>query len=234
MRSSDAFAEAALMLLAVLLAFAGFAVLPPVDLWVSGLFYTPGHGWAWAGRVSEDVRAVQWGLSILLGVVAAAALLRRAVTRRDSFGVPWRVWAFVLALYALASGVLANGLLKSHWGRARPASITEFGGAAEFTLPHQIADQCLRNCSFVSGEVTAAVAFAVCVLVVVSHLRSPPWTTGPLVVLALAFPVVNAVQRIASGRHFLTDALFAALFTLIIARLLWRAFGLAKPAIPRS
>lgn len=234
MRSFDPKVELALMLAAVLAGFAAFAAMPPVDLWVSALFYTANGDWLWEGRVSEAVRNLQWNLSTLLVVIAAGVLVRRAVLKRDSFGVPWRVWAFVLALYALASGVLANGLLKSHWGRARPANVVEFGGTAEFTLPYQIADQCARNCSFVSGEVTAAVAFSICLLVLLRqwHLRTS--ITVPLVIFAFAFPIVNALQRIASGRHFLSDALFAALFTLIIARLLWRAFGLSKPAAPRS
>ena len=232
MRSSDPLAELALMLSAVLLGFAAFAVLPPVDLWVSGWFYTATGEWLGAGPASEVVRYGQWGLSILLFLVAAVALLRKAVTGRDSLGVTWRVWGFTVALYALDSGLLVNRLLKSHWGRARPAAVTEFGGTASFTLPHQVADQCMRNCSFVSGEVTAAMIFSICILVFWKHWRGQtPW---PLVAVALAFPVLNAVQRIASGRHFLSDALFAALFTLIIARLLWRAFGLAKPAAPRS
>ena len=226
-------AELALMLTAVLVAFAAFAVLPPVDLWASALFYR-GGGWLWSGWVSEDVRQGQWALSIVLVAVALVALLGRAVLRRDSFGVPWRVWAFVLALYAVASGGMANLLLKSHWGRARPANVVEFGGTAQFTLPHQIGDQCARNCSFVSGEVTAAVVFAVSAMVLLRCWRMPRVVRGVLLALTLAFPVVNALQRIGSGRHFLTDALFAALFTVIIARLLWRAFGLVKPAAPRS
>ena len=111
-------------------------------------------------------------------------------------------------------------------------SVTEFGGTASFTLPHQIADQCSRNCSFVSGEVTAAVIFSLCIVVFWKHWRGRvPFL---LLATALAFPLLNGVQRISAGRHFLTDALFAALFALIIARLLWRAFGLAKPAAPRS
>ncbi|QLQ19882.1 MAG: phosphatase PAP2 family protein [Exiguobacterium profundum] len=66
---------------------------------------------------------------------------------------------FVLAVYALGTGVLVHGLLKAYWGRARPAQVTEFGGIAAFTPPWLISQECTRNCSFVSGEVSGAVAF---------------------------------------------------------------------------
>jgi lipid A 4'-phosphatase len=235
LRNSDPLAELAAMLAVVLLAFMAFDVLPPVDLWVSGLFHDPETGiWTGAGPLSDALRNTQWNLSYLLIGIAVIALLRRAIFKRESLAVPTHVWVFVVLLYAAASGVMANLVLKSHWGRARPADVGAFGGDATFTLPNQIADQCLRNCSFVSGEVTAATILAICVIVILRHARpAPPWPKL-WVALAVAFPVINAVQRISSGRHFLSDALFAALFTCIIARLLWRGLNRAKHDLPRS
>jgi lipid A 4'-phosphatase len=228
LRNSDVIAEIALMLTAVLAGFAAFAALPEVDLWVSGQFYATPGGFVLQGQpVLEFVRASLWNASILLAVVALGAMMVGWRLRRAVFGVPMRVWGFVVALYLLAPGLLVNGILKRDWGRARPAYVQDFGGDARFTLPHQITDQCATNCSFVSGEVAGATALCICILVMLPYVRMGSVWRKVTVAIALALPVISAAQRIAAGRHFLSDALFAALFTAISARLLWHTL---KPA----
>jgi membrane-associated phospholipid phosphatase len=41
-----------------------------------------------------------------------------------------------------------------------------------------------------------------------------------LLVAALCLPLAVALQRIAAGRHFLSDTVFASLFTLLLALVL--------------
>jgi lipid A 4'-phosphatase len=117
-----------------------------------------------------------------------------------------------------------NGILKEHWGRARPEQV--FGGEAEFTAPLVIADECARNCSFVSGEAAAAAALAI----VVGALSWP--TLGPRGrrrAVALLGSVASAagLMRVATGRHFLSDVVFAALVTAFVALALWTLMRVA-------
>ena len=68
----------------------------------------------------------------------------------------------------LASQLLAHGVLKENWGRARPVQVSQFGGEASFTPPWQPTSECRRNCSFVSGH--AGTGFA---LITLGALAAP-------------------------------------------------------------
>ena len=57
----------------------------------------------------------------------------------------------------IGCGLIANFYFKDNWGRARPINIQEFGG--EKLIPSYNIDQCERNCSWISGEASAAFSF---------------------------------------------------------------------------
>lgn len=226
----DPLAEGVGMLVLVLAVFMLFAVLPPIDLWVSGLFYTQGRGFRVNGAfLPELLRTTVWRVSMGMVGFALFAALRKALLRHDTFGVPSRIWLFVLALYSAGPGVLVDLALKPNWGRTRPDAVAEFGGPALFTLPGQLGGTCTGNCSFVSGEVAGTTALAICLALILKHLHPRPARYRLLLAISLSLPLIIALQRIAAGRHFLSDALFAALFIGILARVLWH---LMKPARP--
>ncbi|MGC1487812.1 MAG: phosphatase PAP2 family protein [Albidovulum sp.] len=196
-----------------------FTVWPGIDLWVTAQFYRPGQGFWLAGAPwLGSFRHAVWDLSIVM-LVASLIGLVMALVKRPLLRIGAKSWGFVVLLYVLAPGVLVNGLLKSYWGRARPADVGDFGGVGIFTPPWLPADQCASNCSFVSGEVSATMALAVAVLLIIRLKRHdwPGWLRKPVIVLALVLPLAVSAQRIATGRHFLSDALFAMLFTLAVA-----------------
>lgn len=202
-----------------------FALFPRIDIAVTALFWDGGDfpvasmGWV------EILRDGLWNLALLTFGLSLFFLLRSAVTARPVWGVPVQVWAFCTALFVAGPGVLVNVLLKEHWGRARPDQTTFFGGEARFTPPWQITDQCLRNCSFVSGEVAGATALAIvlCVLIWVWRNRVARGWVWAVLALAPLLPALSALQRIAAGRHFLSDALLAMLFTVALALILYPA-----------
>lgn len=209
---------------AFLLSLVLFALWPQADISVSGLFYDPVAGFWLATYPSlETVRMVVWHLStamVLLSVVAMVVpLLGRPLPL-----VKTRQAAFIFLLYLLGPLILVNGILKAHWGRARPADILEFGGTRMFTPPYLPADQCASNCSFVSGEGSAAVALALSLYILAPGVRRalPGWAFKIYVVLAVVVPVLGIVLRVATGRHFLSDTVFAALLVAAIALLLDR------------
>lgn len=208
--------------------FALFGIWPDLDLWVTAQFYDPGTGFSTADSDwPNQLRLAVWRVSELVLVVSIGALVFGAVLHRDVLGLPRRVWVYILALYALGPGILVDVVLKPVWGRARPANVLEFGGMLDFTPPTQITNECARNCSFVSGEVSGAVALAVALMLILGHLRDRMTVTAYriMAVLIFAVPVLIALQRIAAGRHFLSDAIFAALFTLLVAAILGVATG---------
>lgn len=217
--------RAALVLAGVALGSAAvFAAFPGLDLTVSGWFYRPGEGFwlarlPWIGALRNGI----WNLSIAAFALSALALMLAAAGRPvPGFGA--RPAGFVFLLYLLGPVLLVNGILKEHWGRARPADVAEFGGAAAFTPPWPPADQCAANCSFVSGEGSAATVLALVFVILAPGARR--LLPGPAFALYAAagilLPAAGLVLRVVTGRHFLSDTVFAVLLVLAIALALHR------------
>lgn len=214
LRQTLALAAAAAMIFTI------FALWPGIDLWVSGLFYDPQRGFAAVDEgLANTVRLVLWRLSEAMLAASFFSVLTGLVTHADVLAVPRRTWAYILTLYLLGPGLLADGILKRLWGRARPSDVTEFGGPLLFTPPHQFAHQCTRNCSFVAGEMAGAVALAVALFLILQvwrdHLSARAYRIALGVTLVL--PVYAGFQRIAAGRHFLSDVIFATIAVLMVA-----------------
>ena len=226
-----------LRLMALIVATFGlFALWPGIDLWVSGLFYDSVQGF-WVDRLAlpDALRRTIWAASGAMILIAAAALAGDALRGRAAFGVPARVWTFILLLYALGPGLLVDGILKRYWGRARPAYIIDFGGTQTFTAPHEITAQCARNCSFTAGEMAGAVALSVTLFVLLAYRARPVTPVWRAAVLAL--PLLTGLHRIAAGRHFLSDVILSTLLVLLVAALLARVMRhrqglLTTPATP--
>lgn len=208
-----------------------FTIWPQLDLAVTRLFHRPGEGF-WISDLPgiQGLRHFVWDLSLgAVGVSLVALGLAFAGRPIRDFGA--RPAGFLLALYLLGPGLVVNVILKAHWGRARPAAITEFGGSAEFTPALLPADQCARNCSFVSGEGAAAVALAISLVVMAPLARRLLGRLFPLyVAAAIAFPAAGLALRVLTGRHFLSDTVFAALIVLAIALVLHRLILYRHPA----
>ena len=197
-----------------------FVLVPSLDIFVSGLFFD-GRGWM-GGALSETFRFIFWRLSGLVLFSAFVFWVASLVRKRSTFGGSARFWGLIVLVYVLGPGLVADGLLKRFWGRARPADVTDFGGTLNFTPPWMPSDQCLFNCSFVSGEVSGSTATAISLLLVLElwRMRVTPFVYSLLALLSLALPLMSALQRMASGRHFLSDVIFAALSVLFAASLL--------------
>ncbi|MFM2405092.1 MAG: hypothetical protein RL223_2972 [Pseudomonadota bacterium] len=198
--------EAACTVLALVLLLALFTTWPTLDLQVSALFHRPDHGFIgndWA-LVRGVYLAVPW-----LGWAAAMAGALVAATHWSGprgLGVRWWRRTMVLALMMLLGVAgLVNGVLKEHWGRARPVAVQAFGGERQFSAAGVPVDQCSRNCSFVSGH--AATGFAVGAI----GLLGSPRTRRRWARAGLIAGLLVGLGRISQGGHFLSDVLFAGL-----------------------
>ncbi len=190
-------------------------VLPSLDITVASLFYGNDH--EFVGNESAAVGALRQAFKLLCVTFCVAAVVGLALTRgnaRTWLGLRFVHWLFLVICLALGPGIVANLILKDHWGRARPYQIAEFGGVKTFTPALKPADQCDRNCSFVSGEASAIFApfFAVAVL----YRRRAPM----LLALGLTAGTLDGLVRMSQGGHFLSDVVFAgvlmALTTVVV------------------
>lgn len=202
-----------------------FLFVPGIDLAASRLFYVPGEGFPLVGwaplRVVESM--IPW-LTKLIVVIAALGAAWLALTGRKLWRLDRKALVFIVAATALGPGLMANTVLKDHWGRARPHQIEEFGGARRFTPAPLPASQCARNCAFVSGH--AALGFSL-----TSFALLLPFGRRRRVALAaaLGFGSLVGLGRIAIGHHFLSDVVYAGLIVFATNWLLYQAIVVRDP-----
>lgn len=193
-------------------------VAPWLDPWASGLFYRPGAGfflgdWPPFRIVHEDLSyAVAAFVLAVLALLVASLVRRRAV-----LGLDRKAAIFLLLSLALGPGLIVNTIFKDHWGRARPAQIVQFGGEKSFSRPFVPSDQCLRNCSFPSGD--PSMGFY---LVSVAFLVPEPRWRRRAIAGALALGAAIGVIRLAQGGHFLSDVIASGFIIYGVSWLLYR------------
>jgi len=101
---------------------------------------------------------------------------------------------------------IINLALKNFWGRSRPGDVINFGGTDSFTPWYQITDQCISNCSFVSGD--SSVGFALIVFYFLVKKKIYLW-------IALTFGLCLGLIRIMEGGHFISDVVFSGIVIFI-------------------
>ena len=219
-----------LLVLALIAASVAFVAFPAVDLAVSGLFF---DGTAFPVEANRGIEAIRLALYAAEDLAAAVTLGLTILTARRGLAIlrlGARDWFYAFGVFAVGPGLLVNGILKPVFGRARPFQVEAFGGPAPFTQAWAICDRCQGNKSFVSGEVAGAVALAIMFgMILVANraaLGRAGWRLGWIAIAAL--PLFTAWQRIAAGRHFLSDVVLAALMTALVATILARQFYPAK------
>jgi lipid A 4'-phosphatase len=199
-----------------------FGLDPQLDLALSQPFYAVVDARHNAFALQESatlalVHVIALRGSTLLIVPAAAALVFKLILPRRKLLMSGCTIIFLVATMALGPGLLVNVALKNHWGRPRPAQVTQFGGSHHFVAWWDPRGDCPRNCSFVSGDVSSAAwTFA---LAAVAPLSWRALAYGGALVLSIGM----ASMRMMSGSHFFTDAIFAGVFTFLI---IWLVHGL--------
>ncbi len=183
-----------------------FFALPGMDIDIARLFFAPHVGFDSRALVYEVPRyamQVLYGGALLAAVIAS---VRYFVTRRSWLGLSGAKWMFVALALMIGPGLVANVLLKDQSGRARPRQVEMFGGDKVFTPPLVPAQQCRRNCSFVSGEASSmfALLFALALVMRTWFVR--------LVWTGIAIGALAGLIRMAQGAHFLSDIVFAGVF----------------------
>ena len=203
-----------------------FLLFPEIDLRFSALFFDETNGFSYARNpVFGGIRNVfMYGLTLV--ALLAIVMLIRSLSIGKRRAVPLNVWWFMVASFMVGPIGFVNGILKTYWGRARPADVTYFGGDKIFTPPIVIADQCDTNCSFVSGE-GSAIATAIIVLAIVLWANMTALWRAVSLYVVLPMSLFGIALRIITGRHFLSDTIFGALYCALIV---WFFYGFFKMA----
>jgi lipid A 4'-phosphatase len=207
-------------LLAVILALVVFAAFPAIDLTVSRVFAEPAEGFDWARGPAAVINLIIRRIGEAVSFLLICACAFGAVTGRMP-GTDVRALAYPALSVVLASGGIVNLLLKSHVGRARPDSLAEFGGRAEFSPAWQVVSECGRNCSFASGEVAMSAGLAIPMVVLIWPQLTSRRSRLLAVALAAGYVTLVALLRIGLGRHFLSDTIFSILIAGAVALVLF-------------
>ncbi|MCB1442380.1 MAG: phosphatase PAP2 family protein [Methyloceanibacter sp.] len=199
-----------------------FALFPEIDLKVAALFF---DGKTSKFPISRDeswntVRNLAYWVPYLLVAPSVFVLIRKLVFPRTKMIIAPSVALFLVGSFIAGPGVLTNLVLKDNWGRPRPNQVEEFGGKAGFEPWWRPGGACERNCSFVSGE--GSLAFWTVAPAMLAPPPARPFAMGA----AVLYGASVGGLRVAFGRHFLSDVLFAGVFT-IVTTLLFYALLLA-------
>jgi lipid A 4'-phosphatase len=196
-----------------------FGVYPQLDLQISDFFFDPHshlfklNDQTWVTLARDAAR----GLVALIVAPAVLALVGKLIIPERRALIGGRAALLMLLTLALGPGVLANLVLKDHWGRARPLDMIEFGGTYPFIPWWDPRGDCRINCSFIAGEPSGAFW-----TLAPAALAPPQWRLlayGG----ALVFGATVGLLRIAGGGHFFTDVVFAGVFVFL---LIWVTHGL--------
>ena len=193
-----------------------FIVFPRIDLGVASWFFSPPRsftlGETWVGRFfdNEIHYAMEWFIGVLVLCFVVGWIRRKPI-----WGLTPKRFLFVALSIALGAGLLTNVIFKDSWGRARPSQVMEFGGPKQFSPPFMRSTQCDKNCSFVSGDASLAASFLA--FAVIAQRNRRRWWMG-----LSAFTGLVGLMRMGRGSHFLSDVVFAVLFTLMIMLVLER------------
>jgi lipid A 4'-phosphatase len=215
-----------------------FGLYPTIDLFIARVAYEINAGNSTPTRslllFTAILRKVGLWIEILLIALPVVALLIKLLLPRTTMFIPGRAILFLVTSLILGPGLLANVALKDYWERPRPGQLVQFGGNQHFVPWWQPIGDCRKNCSFVSGEASAAFW-----TIAPAALMPPQWR--PLAyAAAIAFGTSISASRIVTDGHFLSDTIFAGIFTYLVIWLLyaliyrWNATRLDDDAIANA
>lgn len=202
-----------------------FLLVPELDPWISGFFYDEEHRF-WLKKESFPIQLRRLGIfvprMIAFGLIVFFIARLFWPNLRKLFPLDKMLFLALAAL--LGPGLLVNGILKAHWGRARPVQTDQFGGEWPFSEVWVIANNCQNNCSFVSGE--GAMSFWMLGL---AFLLPLGWRKLSLWLLAI-FAFFVSFNRIAFGGHYFSDILMSWALTFWVMVALWQLLSSDKLA----
>ncbi len=183
--------------------------LTDLDREVAALFYRSGDGsslWPWK----------DWWLWHFLFKYAYSFTITAVIAALLTIGLSYylpklqclrRPASYLLLVIALGPGLVVNLVFKDHWGRPRPAHMTEFGGQYDYIPPLQIGHTGEK--AFVCGH--CSVGFMFFGLYFLSRKRKAFYLA-----LTLIFGLTLGLTRMSAGGHFLSDILWSGYLVFFV------------------
>ncbi len=205
-----------------------FALYPAIDLSIARVFYeatNPSNGKTahLLILIAFILRKAGLWIEILLIAPTIIAVLVKLLLPRTTMFIPGRAILFLVTSLIIGPGLLANAGLKNDWERPRPGQLVQFGGNQHFIPWWQPIGDCRKNCSFVSGEASAA-------FWTIAPAALTPLQWRPLAYCAaITFGSIISLARIVVAGHFLSDAIFAGVFTFLVVWILYAVIYRWKP-----
>jgi membrane-associated PAP2 superfamily phosphatase len=198
-----------------------FGIYPDLDLRVARHFFLNAdlgsNVFPWR-YYPPLMQARDFGLRVSAVLVAPAivALVLKLILPHRKMLISGRAVLFLIATMVIGPGLLVNLGLKDHWGRPRPIDVTQFGGDQHFVAWWDPRGDCPKNCSFVSGDVAGAA------WTLAPAALAPPQWHALAYGAALALTAGMATYRVMAGGHFVSDTIFAGVFTFLIVWLFYQ------------
>ncbi|MGV3634193.1 MAG: phosphatase PAP2 family protein [Pseudorhodoplanes sp.] len=195
-----------------------FAVDPSLDLEVARFVQAQKSAGSlrWAEPAIAAIRDFNLYLIVALVSLSAVCIVLQ-VRRRGAALPPVRACVLVLLAIAIGPGLIVNAVLKENWSRPRPGVVLASADDSSFRAWWDPTGNCKRNCSFASGEASAAfVTIAVAVV-------APLAMRYTAITLALLYGIMISAIRVAAGGHFVSDVIFAGVISALIV---WALHGL--------
>jgi membrane-associated PAP2 superfamily phosphatase len=215
-------------------------LLPPALMLLAGtvFFYLTGADIEWMRPLTEAGKWPGgefgfWKALYRVGtfpaiLAAGAAILVLLAGFRSARWARFRRHAlFLVLLMAIGPGLLANAVLKDHWGRPRPREVVELGGHERFE-PVLSIDPASKGKSFPCGHATMGFFFVAGYYLLRARRRM---AAGAFLVGGLVSGGLIGWARVVQGGHFPSDVLWAGGIVWGLAALLahWLRVGEIPP-----
>lgn len=201
-----------------------FWFFPEIDIWFSSLFYDhvsmsfPYNERAITEFIYESVNIFTVTIVSLLiaNIIGKILQDKTRLVNKSKKILPHRYALYLLLLLALGPGLMVHQGFKEFLDRPRPKHITEFGGTEFYARPFTITVSDKEINSFVSGH--AAVGFYIAsIALLLKNRRKKIVVYGSGILVG----ILVGLGRIAQGKHFLSDIIFSAVFTLLLAHIIY-------------
>jgi lipid A 4'-phosphatase len=195
-----------------------------LDLAASDAFRVPCCSWPMADR---PFWRFLYRYGVLAGMLLAAAAL---VTFTLSYWYPralhaWRRPALFLVLVAaIGPGLVVNVLFKDHYGRPRPREVVELGGQERF-LPVWVMGSDPQAKSFPCGHCSMGFYLSTPYLLLRRRRRGAAFA---VLLGGAVYGGLMGAARMMAGGHFLSDVVWAAGATWLVAIAVHRLLGLDR------
>lgn len=196
------------------------AFYPPVDIFISDFFYSQENKFLVKHYLTSKEYFYEYIIRrIILPLIVFVLLFFPILLKFFPFLISkLRIFhmrnidIFFIWLSAIIISFFINVVLKNGWGRARPNDILEFGGEKNFSAWWQYSNECLSNCSFVSGD--SGVGFFIAVLYYIHR-------NNKILYMSLLVGLIFGLVRIGAGAHFLSDILISFLVVNLLLNLIY-------------